>query len=379
MNRRLLFTFIAGSFLANMGWALYFTWSRIDLKVRKGSSYSELLLLISAESLSGLLSLIWGYLGDKVSRRGMIKLGLLSVLPMMLLGYSSNSLFFITFATLANILYLIAQPSVMALVVAEKERSGRRLGMFNGVGSLGWTVGSLLTAYLSNTWGSRGVYLASSLLIGLSLLSFLKYYPVEYLRKDGDIGAFLRKLPLLSTGVALAYIGIIGSSTVLSIKLYYELGMNEALFALFYGALPSILGAGVNVVTGIFADKVGGVIVTLISMIAYAVIFPLLYSVSGMIMGVIWVIPVYPLLYLGIGKMYSDMASPEYKATAMGAVSTTLSLGGIGAGVIGPLVDCFGQAFSILVSVMLILLGALVTLLSCKGSVSVNSLKFLTQ
>ena len=371
MQRKLLITFIVGAFLANVGWALYFTRSRIDLKVVMRSSYSELMLLITAESFSGLLSLIWGYIGDRVSRRGMIKLGLLSVIPMMLLGYSSGSLLFITLAALANVLYSIAQPSVMALVVIEKEKSGRRLGVFNGVGSLGWAVGSLLMAYLSNTLGSSVVYLVSSLLMGLSLLVFLVNYPASHIKREGSVRTFLRKLPFLAIGVSLAYIGIAGSSTILSIKLYYELGMNDALFALFYGVLPSVLGASVDVMTGIFADKVGGVIVTLISMISYAAIFPLLYMVTGILMGIIWVIPIYPLFYLGVGKMYSDMASPEYKATAMGAVSTTLSLGGMGAGLIGPLADHFGQAFSVAVSAMLILLGALVVLLSCRSKIDI--------
>jgi len=343
-----------------MGWALYFTRSRIDLKVELESSYSELMLLITVESFSGILSLAWGYLGDRIGRKRMISIGLLSAMPMLLLGLTKIPALFLVLAAFANILFMVSQPSIMTALVIDKERSGRRLGMFNCVGSLGWAVGSYTMAYLSENLGPWAVYAASSMFIIFSLIIFSVNYPKSVERGvESNIHVLLRRLPFPTLGVSLAYMGIVYSSTILSIKLYYELGTNATLFALFYGVLPTLLGAGVNILIGVIADKIGGYLVTLISMISYAILFPLLYLSSGMLMAVLWIIPLYPLLYLGVSKFFSDLAPLELKATAMGAVSASLSLGGVGAGLLGPLTDFYGIDFSLFLSEVLILGGGL--------------------
>ncbi len=363
IDRKTLIIFTLGSFTSSAGWALYYTLSRIDLKIELDAGYTGLMILVAAESLAGIASILWGHLGDRLGRRRMVLVGLFSALPLALLGILRDPRFFILMAALAAILHSASVPSVMAVLVSESRVSGRRLGLFGGGGSIGWAFGSLLIAPVEGLGGPTAVYLLSAALVGLSLLIFFAWYPYLETEDGASSWEFVRRLPLLIVGVAVTYFGVLWAFTVLSIKLYYELGGDKMLFALFYGGIPALIGGAIEPIAGLIADKIGGFKLLIASSLAYLALAPLLYISSGIFMALLWLTPIYPFYYVSVGKTYSDLAPPELKATSMGAANTAYSLGGLASGFMGTITDVYGTSLTVALS-MAVIGGGILTLMA---------------
>jgi len=363
ITRKTLAIFTLGSFTSSTGWALYYTLSRIDLKIELNAGYTGLMLLVAAESLAGIASILWGYLGDKLGGRRMVSIGILSIIPFALLGLLRKPRLFIMMAALATILHSASVPSVLAVLVSEEEKSGRRLGLFGGGSSAGWAFGSFLMAPIDGLGGPAAVYLLSAALIGLSLLIFSKWYPQIDVTGESSSWEFVRKLPLLILSISIIYFGLLWAFTVLSIKLYYELGGDKMLFAIFYGGLPALIGSIIEPGAGVIADRVGGFKLLIFASAAYIVLMPLLYLSSGMLMAMLWLAPIYPFYYVSVGKTYSDLAPPDLKATSMGAANTAYSLGGLASGFTGILTDIYGIGYTVLLSVVVMVGGISILLI----------------
>ena len=93
-----------------------------------------------------------------------------------------------------------------------------------------------------------------------------------------------------------------------SIKLYIEVRRNEVIYGIIYGGLTSLIGSMVRPYAGKLSDRVGSLKLYKASLASYSLLMFLLAISRGIIMAILWLIPIYPLYDISVVTTVSSFA-----------------------------------------------------------------------
>ncbi len=340
------------SLVSSLGWSAYYTISRPYYSNILGLPYSVILIIASSEWMPGLSSFIWGYLGDKIGHKRVLILGLLSF-TLSLVGYV-DPMFIPIVVGLASLGWAAVWPIVLASIsrISPISSVGRSYSIFAVGTSLGWGLGGIIGGLLSTILGIREVLVLTGLLIGIAYSSTaIILRNTTYTYENISIRLLVRKhLLLLAISSIVLTISIDYAFNLISVKLFYELNENTVMYGLFLTTIPAILGALFRPLAGVIVDRVGGLKSVALASILYTIIYTIASIVRGLLLGVIWIIPIYPFYDTGLVKLASEISRYNERGTIMGLINASNSIAGSLMFILGPLTDILGYTYSMLLS-----------------------------
>ncbi|WP_042667338.1 hypothetical protein [Desulfurococcus amylolyticus] len=87
--KKALCVFYTASFMLGVVEGAYYTVSRDIVYKHMGLNYIFMSILIASETMPGFFSVVGGMVSDIIGRRGMLLLGILSSMPLALIGFTS--------------------------------------------------------------------------------------------------------------------------------------------------------------------------------------------------------------------------------------------------------------------------------------------------
>lgn len=239
-----------------------------------------------------------------------------------------------------------------------KVESGYRYGTVTLGGSLGWGLGCSMMGFIYGFGGVKLITLIAALTLTLSYIVFYIAYPKEYdiIRKYDDksktssVNKIPKNLLVFLLAVGISYFGASWSFNVLSIKLYIEVERNEVIYGIIYGGLTSLIGSMVRPYAGKLSDRVGSLKLYKASLASYSLLMFLLAISRGIVMAVLWLIPIYPLYDISVVTTVSSFEPKHLKASAIGSLYTVMSISGSLIPIVGPLTDIWGVQYSVLLA-----------------------------
>ncbi len=151
-----------------------------------GANFSQISLILTTSGLAGLAGhYVWGRIADRLGRRKpIITVSLLAVSGSLSLLILAQSYQFVWILRIADWIMLAAYSTVsLALIgdeLADEQRSGRRMGLYRGIGSFAFALGAVISGFIVNRLGFVPSYLfaaASYLLAGLCSLGLREQPP----------------------------------------------------------------------------------------------------------------------------------------------------------------------------------------------------------
>lgn len=144
-----------------------------------GASFSQISLILTTSGLAGLAGhYFWGRIADRLGhRKPIIVVSLLAVSGSLSLLTLARSYQLVWILRISDWIMLAAYTTVsLALIgdeLADEQRSGRRMGLYRGIGSFAFALGAVISGIIVNRLGFVPSYLfaaASYLLAGLCAL-----------------------------------------------------------------------------------------------------------------------------------------------------------------------------------------------------------------
>ncbi|MCX8196421.1 MAG: hypothetical protein N3F67_05030 [Acidilobaceae archaeon] len=287
-------------------------------------SYSFMLLVGAAEALPGLAGPLLGLAGDVKGARAIVALSAVRGALPPLVALLSDARAVAAIASLGLLSTLFAAGAFGSLLRASGG-SASRYARLSLLFPLAWAAGGLLPAPAVEAYG----YLGAFVLIGFlySLSSLLAVLFVENSLATGNVGGALRSLPLGPLlGIALFSAGLNLFFSMVAVKVYRELGSDLFLFGLVGVSLTSLASALARPLAGRLVEGVGEGRAFLLSIFAYSLYAVLLYLSGGLLLALLWLVPLYPFKEVAQTMYVSKSLPRELQATAAGIVSMIYSL-----------------------------------------------------
>ncbi len=344
--------------VSSLGWSIYYTVSRPYYSDVLSLPYSVILIIASSEWMPGLSSFIWGYLGDKVGHKQVLMLGFLSF-TLSLVGYV-NPILIPVMVGLASLGWAAVWPIVLANIsrISPINSVGRNYSVFAIGASFGWGLGGIVGGLLSTILGMRKVLVLTGLLIGTAYLStalILKNITCTY--ENISIRLLAKKhILLLAISSIVLTISIDYAFNLVSVRLFYELDENALMYGLFMTTIPATLGALFRPLAGVIVDRIGGLKSVALASILYTFIYIIASISRGILLGIVWITPVYPFYDTGLLKLASEISKHEERGTVMGLINASNSIAGSLMFALGPLTDLLGYTYSMVLSACISLL-----------------------
>ncbi|MET1128784.1 MAG: hypothetical protein ABWW70_05660 [Thermoproteota archaeon] len=308
-------------FLHVAGWAAYFALTR--------QVYNEdtrfLVRLAAAETLPTALGLLGAFAAERWGYRRVISLGVVEGTFLALAGAfirKPSALLATSFT--ASLLWSIAGPQIYGYTLTLTSRSGRILGTVLAGSTLGWSVGSLVAPIAAEVLGdprvvliAGGVAAAAAYAVLAAIASNTK---PSRAGGGGDGKAAVLAALMLTSSLALAGSEIIGS--VYMAKLSRELGTVGYSIA---NSASGFIGAAARPLVGHLVDVVAPSKVLAATLAAYSLYVAALHISHGIVMAVLWVIPLFQLLDTSLYKLSSALVG---EARGVAAVNSSYSLAG---------------------------------------------------
>ena len=347
-----------GVFFENLTFGFYYSIVRPYME-QLGSPYTLIFMVDFVGAVIGLSAIFWGYLSDVLGKKPMIAAGSLGFIPLYVVSKVSDPILIVMLTAVFSLFYTISQPSILA-VVSYTEKLGAAFASYTISTSMGWGLGSLLMGLIHDTLGLgvEGVFIASSLswLIGFCLLTVLAF-KVTY---EGG-GRIRFRIPagirFLFMAELFTYTGLSWCFPLITLKLHDILGGNKLLYGIVWGALPAFTGLIVSPYAGRLAERIGGVAVVRYALLFYTILIPLFSITTGIYNVALWLVPVWPLHYVGVNVAASQLTRVSERGEAMGAMNTCYNLGMILAIVGGGVADVIGRDASIFLASIPIAIG----------------------
>jgi len=370
--------------LDNLGTALYGAIFSVYL-YELGASFTELALISALPNLVALLlTRFWGIVSDEIHARKPFIAWSKIITPFFILayGFTKNVKLIILLFILATILSSPGNPAFNALIttIGGKQRRGRALGYFVSSGTLGWAIGSFLSAYLVSLLSVTLLFIFSSLILFISAIIFAALYREHYNRKfftkklmsDSLHKAYSVKefmvdkaiLPLV--GAMLIYnIGVVSFFQIFMIKYFIVIGKSMAFYAI-VGGLSSILSALAPPFYGYIADKVGMKRLLAVMMLIRTIYMVLLAIIwDPFILTVLWILPIWAGVFLSSRGLATEILGDDKAARAQGTFSIAYLVSGIiGPLLAGPLADYIGARDNIALATPIYLFSIIMCLLA---------------
>ena len=316
----------------------------LQLYLRDLQAQPIIISLLSTLTWLGMLvgSLLWGALGDRFSRKGLLFL----ILPASALTLASFALMLPSSGVL--VIRLIRAvvisgfaPITMAMVssVSSRRGRGRNLSYISSSRALGWMLGGAVSGFLLEAIGFRWTVsvVAFLPLVSLVPLFFLRVPQEVATHNRSPFWRYLRDkgLRALYLGVMFRQMGIAGSFSLIFVYMA-SVGISAGLMGVVSGltALAQVLGL---VLFGRLADLLGRKTIFLVGFglsVFVAPVFALAQGVWGMAVGHLLVGTAFSALYMGSTAHIGDVIPAERHAVMLGLFDSTRALGGV----FGPLV-----------------------------------------
>ncbi len=355
LNRKLIYLSVAFLF-ANMGWGMAWPYLPNLIKLLGGSILYVALLSTLFNLTSSFGQYFWGRRSDASGKRkpyallGLFSSGFFFIL----IGISGSAISVLILRTFQGFFVSSQTPAISALVSELSTNVGRGFGTFNMFSNIGFMLGNFIGGFVVSHYGTRHVFLASSVpfFIALIMILFFKEEArkiedlrplyrydrpgrtvfswtksAEFIKRNRNIVIFTISIfiLMLSSGMVYSYLSLLLEARFGKDFVGYYYGI-DGLFASFF-IYPF----------GYLADRYGSKAVTLFGLVAYALTYllyyisttPFMIILTAAISGAKWAS-----YFNSINAYVSRMSTREERATALGVLNSGISMGWV----IGPLI-----------------------------------------
>jgi MFS family permease len=316
--------------LVNMGFGMYLTISRDMVQRTMGLNYGFMTMLVAAENIPSFIAVFSGGMGDVIGRRKMVLLGSASMLPLMMMVYLPVA-WLPSMAAAYVFLWSLAQPSVTGALLHATSSSGFQYSIYAAFGTIGWGVGGPLAGIIVGRYGWSAAWLTASLITLTAFLIAYVFFPRHAVGGEAharDLVAASRIVAPVFLSATLALSGFLLFYGNYSIVLRSRIS-DPGLYGVVYTLIPSLVGVTVRPLIGLLSERIEAWLLALTGLLMYTVITLGLYLSSGIIMIILWAIPVYPFMDQGYVLTFSRLLKGSLQAFASGLWGTALSIGGI--------------------------------------------------
>ncbi len=318
--------------LSGVGGAIYATYSRPYIAEHLGvMGYSVVGFLLAAERIPSLASVFTGYLADVVGRKKLLLLGL-ARLPVYALMGLVNPLFLPVLVFVNSTLSSVIAPSIVGTVLHATRSSGFKYSLLATMTTIGWILGGIIPGLLEPIIGSLGLFLLAGILVTTSIVIQYVFYPNTTLSQGKtsiiEVLGAIRKTSTLGLSVVLANAAVGFFYTVLSLRVYSEVKSLLA-YGLIVSTSTAIANSMARPVAGKLVDRYNPLTILVFSVIAYIALNTSIYFSTGIVMIVLWALPVYPFRDTATIIALSRSMPSSLQSTAAGLNMALNSLAGI--------------------------------------------------
>ncbi len=317
-------------FLVNIGFGMYLTISRDMVNKVLGYDYSFMSLIVAAENIPLIFSIIGGGLSDVIGRRVMVLAGCLSSIPLLLMGYTSLE-YLPLLASLYIFFWSLAQPAVTGALLHASSSSGIHYSIYALFGTIGWGLGGPVAGIIISSSGWRTAWLVTGLVVLAGFLTAYILFPKHVAGGKAHVFEIIS-----ASRIVLPYFisSILCMSGFLLFYGNYSLVLrgrisDPSLYGLVYTFTPAIAGIVARPFVGLLSERIDPRIVALMGVSLYLLVIPGLYYSYGLLMVVLWAIPLYPFIDQGFVLTFSRSLPGKLQSFASGIWGTSFSIGGI--------------------------------------------------
>jgi len=317
------------TFFLGMTFALYYTYTRALISIEYEEKYGFVTLLVAMESIPSLFSVILGFFSDRIGRRKMLLMGVITGFFLGTMGFVDIKYFPLIALPLFFSLTTY-QATVYGIILHSVEGVGKPFSIFGLAGSIGWATGGLLPGVLHNHGGSVFVFVFAGTIISISSIIAFMVYPKTLTFTSPsikDLFKGIRNVSILFIAMLVGSAGIGIYISSVGVKLYEEVG-NILVYGMLFSTLTGITGAMVRPLAGALVDRFTPQFVLFTVFISYGILSFLMPFFSGIIFIILWLLPVYPFYETSGYTTFSRRLPPSLQATSAGIVGTSTSLSG---------------------------------------------------
>jgi MFS family permease len=326
----------------------------------------------------------WGALSDRWQRRiPFIAIGFVAQASAFFLYiFIQDSLSFLLVTCAAYLFSVAAVPMANAYLTEARILKGGSVGLLLATSSLGWAVGAFSGGFLISVIQMSGLFLVGGIayLIGMTIILVLvREVPrtaTANHKETTTVNPEPAPAPSFSWGWVLLFLAItvaIGSIGVNTFSFFFgiylagELPGTTLMIGIANG-FAALTGLGFTLFAGYGSDRFGRKPMILLGFLGYAVFMIVyLFVYDPWLAMVLWIIPLYPLVYTASYAAAADLSGVARRGRAMSVIATANLLGsGIGPIIGGALVQfvlptlrgnmIFAVGFNLLAFVLVLLL-----------------------
>ncbi|MFX0168737.1 MAG: MFS transporter [Candidatus Hodarchaeota archaeon] len=299
----------------------------------------------------------WGVLSDRWQRRiPFIAVGFIAQgVAFFLYIFIQDSLSFLLVTCAAYLFSVAAVPMANAYLTEARIYKGGSVGLLLSTSSLGWSVGAFGGGFLISLIQMSGLFFVGCIayLTGVTIiLLIVREVPRNtnsesneeaFKNPDSTTGPTLilsRSLIILAVTVAIGSIGVNAFSFFFGIYFVEEIAGTTLMLGISNG-FAALVGLGFTLLAGFGSDRFGRKPIILLGFAGYAVFMIVyLFVIDPWIAMVLWIIPLYPLVYTASYAAAADLSVVSKRGRAMAIIATANLLGsGIGPIIGGTLVQ----------------------------------------
>lgn len=334
-------TFVAymiAALLSGIAGSIYYTYRTPYIYGVLGETRGAELIgvIVASEQIPGLLSLITGPLADKVGRKRVLSLSLITPVLFLAIGYvDPRDIPFMTFAI--SLLGVVTSPAVSGVVMVLTKRGGKNYSLIMTFSSIGWALGGLFPHFLVTSFGPKSVFIVVCFLYLIASALLLIFYPNEpsSVHKNAIsnkipaiIKYVLSKTYLLSFSTVIANAGLSLFYSTMSIRIYGEVG-NLLIYSVLLSTLTALAGALVRPISGLLVDRYNPVFIVELSILSYYALNTAIYYSRGYVSMILWILPIYPFRDTATNIALARRVELDYQSSVAGVATALNTLSGI--------------------------------------------------
>ncbi|RLG09543.1 hypothetical protein DRN73_09745 [Candidatus Pacearchaeota archaeon] len=360
-----MFLYFLSFCFIEFSWGLYYIFLKprfVDLH----ANYFSILLIDSLSALAGLLSVLWGWLGDKYNRKTLLLLSSLGAFSIFFVGRFNKINILLIFIFFSSLFVFMGYPMIR---VGFSFAGVKGLVLLSVAMAIGWSMGSIFSGLFHDVFkfDYKLIYTISAFIFFSGTLIAYFFYPKEAECERSKVSFkklfeewLSKSLRGIGLGVFLLQMGITLGYALLTVKLYKDvLGGNKLHFAFVWGAIPSIMAILMSPLYGKIVDKLGGLKSSvLVSGLYFLNLLILIFS-KGLLMVLVWFIPLWNFMVIALNRLISDITLKEDRGKGMGYLDTVINSAMFLAGFLGVLVDKFSINFGYFLSVLFVFMSFL--------------------
>ncbi len=301
------------------GWGIYYALTRMIYARQEGF----LLLLAAAETIPTITGIVGGILAERKGYKSVLLVGILEGLGLILAGtFVYNPKLLWLSVLFASIMWSMAGPQVYAYTLSLFNGETYKLGIVAAGSTIGYSVGSGFAPLLYKIVNSEPTLIVAGIMIVIAYIMIIVLLPdrkPKVLNNDRSSGLATYLCLIVIASLSFLVVEVIGS--IYMGRLSVEVGLET------YGLVnltSGLIGALARPLAGKIIDSIGSRTSLLIILMAYSAYVHVLNASHGILFAVLWLIPLFPFLDLGLYKLASLMMG-ESRGTAIVAASYSVT------------------------------------------------------